>query len=624
MKKALALWLAVMMLVTLLMGCGQSPVQQPNDDSASTPDVSTDVGDNTTTTTEQEAEDSTDESVDATEESTDETEESTTTTAVTTTTVKPTETNKTTTNKTTTAKTTTNKTTVADKTTTATTTKTSVTDKATKATTTKAPSNRTTVSTTKTTTKSTTKSTTKTTVKTTTQTTTKATTVVTTTTTTKPLSKAKLNGVSVSEYVVVCSEQASEYTIRAALYICDQILARTGAEVEMMVDTETDAPNKHEILVGETNRALSKTVTTPKSGMDFALMAKDGHVAMEADAFVIAAAAYYFIETYITGETASTEVPTEQTVCQPIVKTPKHFILLIGDGMGVQHTQLFKAFNASSVTDYSNGETAFYGYKFPYDGFARTNSLSGVTDSAAAGTALSTGYKTTNGRVGKDKDKNDLLLITELAGSMGLATGVMSTESPIGATPAAFSAHASSRDNSDTLYETQNALKQKYGTIVNCQFDFYNTYGLELLKEYIQKTLTKLDENEKGFFLMYEEAHIDKHSHSNNLEKTFKAVVRFNQAIALFMEYAFYHPDTFVLITADHETGGITRVGDVTFKYTSDAHTDADVPVFAYGVGGELFDDQTVENVQIPKTIAAMFGGSLAADTDNSFPPLNK
>ncbi len=617
MKKKLAFWLAVMMLAALLMGCGQKPTNRPDEDLVSVPDVSTDAGDDTTTTTEQKVEDSNDESAEVTEESTVSTEESTETAD--TTTINSTETDKVTTT-TGEDKSTTTKATVTDKTTKPTTAKTTVADKTTQSTTTKATTTKTPSKTTQSATKTT--GTTKTTTKYTTVITT--TTTVTTTTTTEPQSKAKLNGVSVSEYVVVYDNEASEYVIRAALYICDEILERTGAQVEMMADTETDAPNKHEILVGETNRALSKTVTTPKTGMDFALMAKDGHVAMEADSFVIAAAAYYFVETYITGEAASTEVPAQQTVCQPIVKTPKHFIMLIGDGMGVQHTQLFKAFSASGVTDYSNGETSFYGYKFPYDGFARTNSLSGVTDSAAAGTALSTGYKTTNGRVGKDKDKNDLLLITELAGSMGLATGVMSTESPIGATPAAFSAHASSRDNSDTLYATQNATKQKYGTIVNCQFDFYNTYGVDLMKKYIQKTLNTLNENEKGFFLMYEEAHIDKHSHSNNLEKTFKAVVRFNQAIALFMEYAFYHPDTFVLITADHETGGITRTGDSTFKYTSEDHTGVDVPVFAYGVGGELFDDQTVENVQIPKTIAAMFGGALATDTDATYPPLNK
>ena len=463
-----------------------------------------------------------------------------------------------------------------------------------------------------------------TTTKVTTTTTTKVTTTTTTTaqTTTKTQSKAKLNGVSLSEYTVVIADYALDYTLRAAAYICDEIQKRTGVRLEMVSDASEDGPFAHEIVVGETNRSISKTLDADTQGMEFSLMATDGHVAMEGDYFVIAAAAYYFIQTYITGETASTSVPTTATVCEPVVKAPKNYIFLIGDGMGVNQTKLFEGFRADVSTDYSDEEKAFYGYSFPYAGFARTNSLSGTTDSAAAATALATGYKTTNGRVGRDKDKNDLLSLTELAGSLGMATAVMSTESPIGATPGGFSAHANSRNDSNQLYTSQGELVDRYGTIISCQYDFYNVYGMELLEENVQKTLTKLSENDKGFFLMYEEAHIDKHSHSNDAGKTFKALVRFNQAIGLFMEYAFYHPETFVIITADHETGGLQQNGS-SFTYTTGDHTPQDVPVFAYGVGGELFDGKTIENVQIPKTIARFWGQRLAADTDDVYPPLN-
>ena len=459
---------------------------------------------------------------------------------------------------------------------------------------------------------------------TTTQVTTTTTTATKTTTqtTAKTQSKAKLNGVSLSEYTVVIADYALDYTIRAAAYICDEIQKRTGVQLEMVTDASEAGPFEHEIVVGETNRNISKTLNANTQGLEFALVANGGHVAMEGDYFVIAAAAYYFIQTYITGEAASTSVPATTTVCQPIVKAPKNYIFLIGDGMGVNQTKLFEGFRADVNTDYSDGERAFYGYSFPYMGYSRTDSLSGTTDSAAGGTALSTGYKTTNGRVGRDKDKKDLLSLTELAGSLGMATAVMSTESPIGATPASFSAHADSRDHSDQLYASQNELTNQYGTIINCQFDFYNVYGMELLEGYVQKTLTKLSENEKGFFLMYEEAHIDKHCHSNDAGKTFKALVRFNQAIGLFMEYAFYHPDTFVLITADHETGGLKQSGS-SFTYSHGNHTSDDVPVFVYGVGGELFDGKTIENVQIPKTIARFWGQRLAADTDDVYPPLN-
>ena len=122
--------------------------------------------------------------------------------------------------------------------------------------------------------------------------------------------------------------------------------------------------------------------------------------------------------------------------------------------------------------------------------------------------------------------------------------------------------------------------------------------------------------------MMYEEAYIDKHSHNQMKEEATWAVFRFNQAIALFMEFAFYNPDTMVIITADHETGNLTDLGGY-LKYGHGDHTDKLVPVFAYGVGTEVFHDKTIENVQIPKTIAKMWGQSLAADTDEQYPPLN-
>ena len=68
-------------------------------------------------------------------------------------------------------------------------------------------------------------------------------------------------------------------------------------------------------------------------------------------------------------------------------------------------------------------------------------------------------------------------------------------------------------------------------------------------------------------------------------------------------------------------TGGLQQNGS-SFTYTTGDHTPQDVPVFAYGVGGELFDGKTIENVQIPKTIARFWGQRLAADTDDVYPPL--
>ena len=74
------------------------------------------------------------------------------------------------------------------------------------------------------------------------------------------------------------------------------------------------------------------------------------------------------------------------------------------------------------------------------------------------------------------------------------------------------------------------------------------------------------------------------------------------------MEFAFYNPDTFVLITADHETGKLYPDEDGTLAYHHDDHSSANVPTFTYGAGAELFDGAEVENIQIAHTIAALMG----------------
>ena len=432
-------------------------------------------------------------------------------------------------------------------------------------------------------------------------------------------SSATLGGTALSAYVIVYAADASDYVVRAAAYIRDGIFAETGVVLTVVTDAADAAA--HEIVVGETNRPISATLNEELEGVEFSLLAADGHVAMEADYFVIAAAAYYFVATYITAADVAAVVPATPQVHTPIVKPANNYILLIGDGMGAVHTTLPERLDGTELADYTDGESVFYGKLLPYHGFAHTNSLNNTTDSAASATALATGYKTTNGRIGRDKDGKDLLSITELASSLGMGTAVMSTEVQSGATPAGFSAHADDRDDTEDILASQKVLQDTCGTVIDGDHDVYTAYGVYQLEQRIHATLNTLSQNEKGFFMMYEEAYIDKHSHSMDVTETAQAVLRFNQAIATFMEFAFYHPDTFLLITADHETGGL-YVMDEQFKFNSGSHTSRDVPVFAYGMGAEVFHDQAVENVQIPKTIVSLWGQTLAADTDEQYPVL--
>lgn len=410
-----------------------------------------------------------------------------------------------------------------------------------------------------------------------------------------------LNGTKLSKFTVVYDEAAPDYCQRAAEYIGAAVLARTG--IEIPVCTAASGVYDHEILVGETDRPLSQVLDADTAGTEFALLAEDGHIALEGDWFMIAAAAYYFVQTYIPGEAFQSEVPTQATVCTPIAEQARNVIFLIGDGMGPVQTQLFETMTPSADVPYYDGEEIFYGNYLPYQGVIRTDSLSGLTDSAAAATALACGYKTYNSYVGIDAEGNPVQSLTELAAELGMATAVMSTDKLVGATPAGFSAHAEDRDDSSDISKSQQRMMKQYGTVLDC--------GLEGTKSYqthITDMLTRLEEDEDGFFIMYEEGHIDKRSHDHDLQGTFDRMVRFNQAIGVFMEYAFYHPDTLVLITADHETGGLTPDGTGHYTYTAEAHSNVNVPIYAYGQGAEAFDGFNEENSEVPKVIAALWG----------------
>lgn len=415
-----------------------------------------------------------------------------------------------------------------------------------------------------------------------------------------------LNGIPLDKYAIVYSDTDTGYAYRAAQYIRDQIKARKGIELPLQEDSQVTA--EYEIVVGDTQREISTLLDVETGKNAFALQASGKQIGIEGDYFLIAAAAHYFVESYISQSSFDAQVPQSATICQPITAPAKNYIFLIGDGMGINHTKLYEAPPAALPEGYSDGEDLFYGYLLSAEGLSRTNSLDGITDSAAGGTALTSGYKTHNGSIGLNGSEQPVMSLTELANALGKATAVMSTETKTGATPASFSAHVNSRNEKTDILKSQMVIEEA-GTILNCGFDVYEPALLERrIDKEILETLSQLEADPDGFFLMYEEAHTDKHSHSNDMEKTFLALARFNRAIGLFMEYAYYHPDTFLLITADHETGKLLPDENGKLAFHHDDHTDTDVAIFAHGYGSELFQGVTIENVQIPKTIAMMWG----------------
>ncbi len=411
-----------------------------------------------------------------------------------------------------------------------------------------------------------------------------------------------LNGVDISQYTIVYSQQAPDYCQRAAEYIQAKVLERTG--VELPIQEASGGTYAHEILVGDTDRALSKELDAKSRKMEFYFKADSNHIAMNADYFIIAAAAYYFVETYIPGSNFQSTIASDKiTVCEPITEKANNFIYLIGDGMGPNQTKLLEEYTIAEFAEDSDNEDIFYGYYLPYQGVIHTNSLSGITDSAAGATALACGYKTINGYVGKDSYGDDVQSLTELAISLGKATAVMSTDLQTGATPSGFSAHAKDRGDTDDILQCQVKLMTESETIFECGLQGTTQYQF-----YITEVLDQLDPCENGFFLMYEEGYIDKNSHNRNIEETLLSMGRFNQAIGVFMEYAFYHPDTFLIITADHETGGLCPNEEGKLEFNSSSHTGADVPIFGYGQGAEVFQDYSEQNNEVPKVIAKLWG----------------
>lgn len=406
----------------------------------------------------------------------------------------------------------------------------------------------------------------------------------------------------ISEYVIVTAQNPTEYEQRAAEYIHDAILKRTGKEIPVSDDSakQTD----HEILIGQTNRPLSsQTRKTETEGLQFVINAKKGSIALQGDYFIIAAAAYHFVNEYVSETGLSNSIPKKPTVFSPAPQKAKNYFLLIGDGMGEYQTKLIEYFGKDNDIYQKNNdnEDFFYGYLLPNQGTVSTYSLSGTTDSAAAGTALACGYKTYNKSIGIDGQGCSVKSLTELAVELGFLTAVMSTDVATGATPAAFSAHAHDRTDIKTISKSQLQMTK---TDIICTLGNKN---VEQINAIVKQELVDL-KNDTGSFLMYEEAYIDKHSHKNDLNKTYSTVLRFNKIIGTVMEFAMYNPDTMVIITADHETGGLKPNANGELTYTTANHTSAFVPVFAYGQDTEYFNDSTVKNIDIPKFIAGMWG----------------
>ena len=317
---------------------------------------------------------------------------------------------------------------------------------------------------------------------------------------------------------------------------------------------------------------------------------------------------------------------------QEIPHRHTNVILMIGDGMGVTQVYAGLTMNHGSL----NLE------QFKSIGFSKTQSASDyITDSGAGGTAISIGQKTFNGAIGVDSDSVPQKTILEYAEENGMATGLVVTSSITDATPAAFISHQTSRYNLDNIaldflktdievfigggrmnftgrkdsINLLDSLRQrgyqvmfsmdsirnvKTGKLAGLTADAHNpTFNAgrgDMLPVATEVAINILKNNENGFFVMIEGSHIDKQAHVKNTSDVANEMIDFDNTIGKVLEFARKDGNTLVVVTADHETGGMNltdgdfNTGSVTAEFNSTGnHTGVMVPVFAFGPGAEKF-----------------------------------
>ncbi|MBQ3499335.1 MAG: alkaline phosphatase [Clostridia bacterium] len=321
-------------------------------------------------------------------------------------------------------------------------------------------------------------------------------------------------------------------------------------------------------------------------------------------------------------------------------------ILMIGDGMGFNHIDWMEK-------EYGIDEAYMFSMTESHGKSQTRSSNNVVTDSAAGATALSCAVRTNNGAIGVfAQDAFGVAYVpmnlSELAHSYGKMTGIVTSDTNHGATPGGFSAHVYDRDEGEEITRQQieesdldliwsassglvdDAYANEYGwTLVDTLAEFealeegtrsFGQFAGEIWNEntgadspnlstLTAKAIDMLDDDEDGFFLMVEGAHIDKHSHSNE-EKNMKiAAKEFDMAVKAAIEFAKADGNTLVVITADHETGAIKPDGD-SFKFTSGSHSAADVPLLVYGSDNFVVTGEAIKNKEVSRRLAMAMGAA--------------
>ena len=346
---------------------------------------------------------------------------------------------------------------------------------------------------------------------------------------------------------------------------------------------------------------------------------------------------------------------------------PRNVILFIGDGMGMGHVSAASALLEGPGSTLTMADTPFVGLMRTW----ASNNL--ITDSAAAATAMATGHKTRKKALGVLADGSEVRNLFEAARARGLATGVITTAGLVAATPAAFMVHVALRDDyaailaqmldsgSEILIGGDWARKHKAlrnntymemigridelgssrgYTVVHDVEEMANVAGPLLalfparpgsrtdygppLAVSTRQALRILSDEGRGFLLVIESEITDESAHDNDIAAVMEGMRELDEAVALALEESAARNDTLILVTADHETGGLGlddgryERGHAVVRWATNYHTSTWVPVFAFGPGAEVFTG-VFDNTELAQRISSLLGlETLPREADSS------
>lgn len=308
----------------------------------------------------------------------------------------------------------------------------------------------------------------------------------------------------------------------------------------------------------------------------------------------------------------------------------KNVILMIGDGMSLMH--VYSAWTANRGKLFLDNCQAV--------GLSKTYCVDKlITDSGAGGTAMAAGEKTRYHYVGVDSLGRPLQSLVHLSRAKGLSTGIAVTCRLWDATPADFCCHNIDRDAEVDIvvdyvdcgvdyafgggsklfenrtdgrdlfrelrakgYQTPRSWEELEKIKSGKVFAVTDTVDTplpavrgDLLARASLKGLELLSQNKKGFFMMIEGSQLDDYGHFNDLDLLMQETHDFDRTIGAIYEWAAKDGETLVIVTADHETGGLTLIdgdldeGRIVCKFSTGGHSGVMVPVYAFGPGAHEF-----------------------------------